>query len=602
MLMLCSIPMGVMAEAYGTGVTRAVMPIAEVETNADNVSEENRLLEVLTQVKLIIEIPEEYTEFDYNFYNRYEKETWNFDWRTEDGMKSINIQADGNGKIISYNSYVRPNNPKAPTVFKAVALENAKAFIKKLYPEIMPQLSLNTDMVGNYFGSNTYSFYFVREVNGIPYANNSVDVSVDYTDGSIRSFYINWQHDVKFDAPENIISADDALAKWKSDSAMDLKYRIFTTYEDGKITETAAKLVYLNKDSQKNILALTGEYLEENYGWAAGDKFASMDSAEMEEAPMESMTATSGAANKVQFSDSELKRMEELDGYISVNEADSKVRSFTQLAIDDSFKLASYSTGYNYQPYTDTEDRPIVWNLNYTGPVKEGDFSPLTARAAVDAVTGELVSFSTYRYYDFFDSEGNFKKPQLSMEKQAAEKLADSFLKAVQPEKYDNLALSSVNTTNNFHYDAANYGKSDSENNGAYYTAVAARYDRTHNDIQVMGNSASVTVDCVIGKITNYSVSWTEGLTFDSDKALVDEKTALDTYLESSDVELAYIHYTVYLYDEADENAEKAAASGNVARIRSKTVFSSSERAAYRNFPRKENFSDFLLTFRNFVL
>ena len=71
MLMLCSVPMGVTAEAYGTGATRAVMPIAEVETNADNVSEENRLLAVLTQVKLTIDIPEEYTEFDYNFYIRY---------------------------------------------------------------------------------------------------------------------------------------------------------------------------------------------------------------------------------------------------------------------------------------------------------------------------------------------------------------------------------------------------------------------------------------------------------------------------------------------------------------------------------------------------
>jgi len=549
--MLSAMSVNVLSEAYGTGITRAVMPIPDVQTNADGMfDEQNRLKEVLTQVKLLIDIPEEYTEFDYSLYTRYQKENWNFIWRTENNTKNINIDADGDGRITYYNKYIRPTLLKAPAVRKAQALETAYGFIEKLYPEIMNELELITENTSIYFGSNCYQFNFRRVVNDIPYDANSLSISVDHTDGEVRSFSINWTAGLEFDSPENVISASDALAKWKSDSEMELKYRIFSRYENGEYVNTIAKPVYLNKDAQKNILALTGEYLEENYGWTANDKFMAPE--ESENVTMDSMASGSlNSSSRVEFSENELKRMQELAGYIKVEDADKIVRSYTDLAIDDSFTLSSYSTGYSYQPYTDTADRPVVWNLSYTGVVREGDFSPLTARATVNAVTGELVSFSSYRYYDHFDKDGNFVKPVLKIEKEKAEKLADNFLEKVQPEKYDDLAVASVSTTNSFTYKAKDYGNDDGYNDGVYYTSLAASYNRTHNEIQVMGNSASVTVDCVEGKITNYSVSWTDNLTFESEKAEIDAETALDIYLENSDVKLEYIHYTVYLYDEA---------------------------------------------------
>ena len=557
-LMLAAAPMGVLAEAYGTGLTRTVMPISEMSPAQEDISEENRLKQVLTQVKLLIDIPEEYTEFDYSLNTRYEDEQWYFTWRTKDNMKYLSVNADGDGRITYYNNNIRPNKVKAPTILRADALAIAKAFIVKLYPDIIDQLD-ESETVGTYFGSNAYQFHFTRQVNGILYGNNYVEVSVDHTDGRVKTFSIGWEHDVEFDDPTNRVTTYMAIKKWKSDSALDLKYRIFSNYENGEYKDTVAKLVYINRDTQKNILALTGEYLEENYGWASGgsanDKLMFDATAE---APAQSESVTNSSASRVEFSENELKRMEELDNYISTEEADKIVRAYTQLAIDDSFTLSSYSNGYSYQPYTDTNDRPIVWNLVYTGTVREGDFSPLTARASVNAETGELISFSSYRYYDHFDSEGNFVKPVLAMELEEAQKLADSFLQKVQPEKYKDLSFASSRNTNSFTYVAKEYGKDDTENDGVYYTSVANSYNRTHNDIQVMGNSASVTVDCVEGKITNYSLNWTDGLTFDSEKAVVDENTALETYFDSADVELEYIHYTVYLYDEAaDEKAEK---------------------------------------------
>lgn len=549
-IILSTMSANVFAEAYGTGLTRAVLPVSEVVTNADDIiSEENRLKEVLTKVRLLIDIPEEYTEFDYNLYTRYEKENWDFNWHTEDYTKSVNVSSDGEGNITYYDSYIRPVILKAPTVYKEQALETAYEFIQKLYPEIIDELSQLTNSTDIYFGSNAYRFNFQRVVNGIEYSGNNISISVDHTDGRVRSFSINWDSTLEFDKPEGIISSYDAADKWEKDSVMELKYRIFSNYENGEYKDTSAKLVYLNRDEQQDILALTGEYLETDYGWAENDSDKTMFAPS--EDTQESVNSSASGSLKLEFSQSELDRMEELAGYIKIGEADEIVRGFEALGIDESFTLSSYSTGYSYQPYTDTAKRPVVWNLRYTGTVSEGDFNPLTAQATVNAVTGELISFSCYRYYDYFDQNGNFVKPVLKLEKQAAQDMADDFLKQAQPEKYTDLELSSATATNSFNYSAKSYGNQDTENDGVYHTALSARYNRTYNGIQVMGNTASVTVDCVSGKITNYSVSWTENLEFEAEKAEIDEKTALDIYFSNSDTALKYVHYTVYLYDQA---------------------------------------------------
>ncbi len=545
-LMLFSFNMSVFAAPLlGADIISTDFAADEVTIN-----QQERMKNVLTQIKLLIDIPEEYTEFDYNLYTRYDDESWDFTWRNEDYTKFIYINADGNGKIISYEHSQRRASFKAPVIFKADALDKAYDFIEKLYPEIMDEVKLvDSDYV--YFASNSYSFNFCRNVNGIDYTGSSISISVSNTDGRIVSFYINWDEDLSFDKPENIISSTDALAKWKVDSAMDLKYRIFTNYENGEYKDTVAKLIYINRENQKNILALTGDYLEENYTWS-DDYYDDAEDSTMKD---EMNSAMGSESSRVEFTESELKRLEELAGYISVNEADKKLRSYKKLAIDDTFKLASYSTGYNYQPYTNSDDRPIVWNLNYTGIVKEGDFSPLTAAATVDAKTGELISFYSYRYYDYFDENGNFVKPVLVLNEEGAQKLADEFLMEVQPEKHKDLTFASSHTNNTINYISNEYGREDAQNDGFYYTSVATTFNRTHNGIQVMSNGANITVDCVEGKIINYSVNWTDNLAFDSDKALIDEKEALDIYLENSKVDLRYIPYTIYIYDQPADRA-----------------------------------------------
>lgn len=557
-LMLASAPLTVGAERYGT-ITR------EVASN-ENVSEENRLKQVLTAVKSVIDIPEEYTEFDYDLYTRYGEEQWTFGWGTEDYKKTINVEADNVGNITRYVEYTRNNKSKAPTVFKEDALKTAYAFIENLYPEIIDELELYSDDVS----SNTYRFRFRRHVNGLTYDANYVNVYVDYTTGRVKQFAISWEHDAEFDTTDNIVSLEDTVEKWKSDFALDLKYQIYAEYDDdGKFEKATAKLVYLNDSTQYDILAKSGEYLEKSYGWDSAEDFVTEDAADMEFGLADSNTAASDGS--VKFSESELDSMAQLEGYISIDEADKIVRGYKQLAIDDSFTLSSYSKGNKYMAYSDNTNPLVVWNLRYTGTVTEGDFNTITARASLDAETGELLSFTAYREYEYFDKNGNFVKPVLKLDDDAAQKLADEFLEEVNPSRYNSLEFSKSTPDYTIDYVASAYGKNDSENDGLYHTALSVNYNRTQNGFTVDGNNARVTVDCVDGKITRYSVSWTEDLEFDTDKALVDFDTARDAYIDNSDKKLEYISYTVYLYDEAADDApEKDSYYGKYSDIRTR--------------------------------
>ena len=406
---LCfSMCLGVMAEAYGTGKTRTVMPISEDVPESAEQNEENRLKAVLTAVKTAVDIPEEYTEFDYDLYTRYEEETWNLMWRNEDYTKTISVNADSEGKITLYNNTIHNMPIKAPLIRRSEALETAYKFIDRVYPGITDSLK-EEEIYGTYFGSGTYQFNFVREENGITYAGDNVNISVDYTDGTVRSMYINWDPELEFASPEGVIAPNAAQKIWKNDSEMQLKYRIFNIYDaDGNIESAEGKLIYLNAESQKNINAFDGEYYVKDYSWA--DKNTSSDmifGVTNESASAAPEEAENGS---VKFNENELKKMEELASYVTIENADRNLRSYKQFAIDDTYTLSSYSTGYFYRPYTVQEDRPIVWNLVYTAPVKEGEFYTTTARATVDAQSGEVLSFSTYIEYPWFDGEGNCRR------------------------------------------------------------------------------------------------------------------------------------------------------------------------------------------------
>ncbi|MBQ9940648.1 MAG: hypothetical protein IJO74_03820 [Clostridia bacterium] len=548
------------AGANSTEPEKSVLVNDASDNGGSDGSQENSLKKVLTVIKSTIDIPGEYTEFDYNMYTRYESERWNLTWRDEQNSKSINVTCDNNGKIYTYNNNIYNNTQKAPLILKKDALDIALEFIDRVYPGVLGKIveSNQTANTVRYLGSNCYDFYFVRVENGIKYLQNYVYISVDYTDGRIVNMQIEWEPDAQFGAPENIISSDDAKEIWKKDFDVSLQYRIFQTYDEqtGEQNGATAKLVYVNNNQQIQIDAFSGEYLQEDYSWTDRN-YASEAPAETED----SVIKESVSNGSVNFSPNEIKRIEELQGYKTAPEADKIVRSYSTLAIDDTYTLASYSIDYSYMPYTSYDKHPVVWNLRYIAPVEKGNFNTITANASVNAVTGELIYFYTYIYYPYFDNEGNFTPPELKIDEKEAGKIADNFLKSVQPQKYESLAHSRTDKYNIMDYTAAEYGKDDNSKDGKYYTALNVVYDRTENGIQVINNGANITVDCVTGKITSYSSRWTDHVDFADVRAEISDTKAIENYLDNGNTQILYKLHTVYLYDNDGENSAQKTAS-----------------------------------------
>lgn len=109
------------------------------------------------------------------------------------------------------------------------ALKNAEAFLKALCPG--RTLALYEDAgsaVPIARGQDQvpyYRFRFARTVNGLPFPENSYQVSIDAADGSVYSLSYSWDEDAAFDDANGLVSMETALSAWAGTYETALAYR-----------------------------------------------------------------------------------------------------------------------------------------------------------------------------------------------------------------------------------------------------------------------------------------------------------------------------------------------------------------------------------------
>lgn len=119
------------------------------------------------------------------------------------------------GALLSGWSY-RPWCMKDGTLTRTALTAAANGFLKSWQPERAAQTALTQ-------GSDE-SFSYDRKVNGYFYHGNSVQVGMDTTDGSVDSFYLNWDDELTFRSPGTVISAAAAKAALCSAYQATLRY------------------------------------------------------------------------------------------------------------------------------------------------------------------------------------------------------------------------------------------------------------------------------------------------------------------------------------------------------------------------------------------
>ena len=151
---------------------------------------------------------------------RYGQQVNGTSWR-----RTVTLDARTGELIRVYSSAWMPEEAVERTVSRDTALTTAHAFLK--------------DQCGRQFGGTalygdndalegqrtvSHSFTFAQKVNGYFFPENSIQVGVDATDGSISLYEKQFDDAVTFDSPAGILTADQALDAWLDTYTVQLEY------------------------------------------------------------------------------------------------------------------------------------------------------------------------------------------------------------------------------------------------------------------------------------------------------------------------------------------------------------------------------------------
>ncbi len=192
------------------------------------------------------------------------------------------------GKIISYHSstknYYDTTKEQWDSVKVKYTKKQGKTTLESFIKEQVPDYFKNTEYTGSFddyviaykdtkpvYGGYSYNYQRVNE--GIAYAANNINGAVDGITGKVYSFGYNWDKNITFEAPNNIISADKAFTNYIANEGYRLIYEVY--YEnsissaknaaaaDAIYTQTpSVRLVYRTDINPEYFSPFTGKQLD----------------------------------------------------------------------------------------------------------------------------------------------------------------------------------------------------------------------------------------------------------------------------------------------------------------------------------------------------
>lgn len=523
-----------------------VMPVmAEDSVKPEYVTDgeptEKALEAAILAVKSKIRIPEEYSEFNYYYYgtNSYSGVYWNLNWRSKQDYSYIDVSLDKDLNFFSYSAYDYSRNERnIPAYLKSELLDEAKNFIKKIAPDIYP----NIDFVeANYDSiySNTYTYYFQRKEKGIIFPDNAVSVRVDATTGEIRSASVDWLRGAKIPSSSVKLTKEEATKILAENLNMKLSYKMnYYRILDSNNNDFVKKafLVYEPEHSYISIDANTGEVYLTRSEWVEME-FERDDIAKEEKAS----DAAGGASQDL--TEEEIAKIRELENLISKDKAIEIVTSNRYLHIDDN--LITYTATLNQSYASNSKEGSYVWNITLrdSRPIdynKKEDNYRAYANATVDAKTGKILSFnaSTRSHYDI--NTGNWLPVEIKYDREYGQEILEKFLSS----QVNNLFIRTKLVEQRDDYIA--YYK---EGNIPVYGGYSYQYNRFNEDVEFPYNGIYGSVDGVTGKIYYYSTNWDEDIVFESPKAAMSPQKAFEHYISKDGYNLLYEINIINQYD-----------------------------------------------------
>lgn len=436
-------------------------------------------------------------------FNAYRNNTvWDVNWSARgQTYKAINVSVDAQtGDILNFHIWNDSDLDKTfpPKVTYDNAIEIAKKYMNDLYPEKMKDVVLDEDFKKfingqPYRDRRTHEVRFYQIVNGVPFPNNSVNVSVT-GNGTVRSFGFSWNKNVNFKKKENIISLEKATTIIQDSLDVELRYQ--QNYNGNPDSKNAAKLIYAPKMQNYQYNGGLSYMIDAETGKFINEQGKALD----ETATTPSKTPLGDKASPRPVLQKELTQDA---AYKLVKEA---------LALPDDLILdnANYNEG--------SQKDQSVWSFNWHKKDNQHSYTGAT----INAKTGELLNFNNDS--DFYDR--NNKDFTVNITKDQALKTATELVKKIAYDKIDSLYVTPPQ--DNYY---------NNEKKPKFYTIYFAR---KVNGIPVQDQGVTVSISSETGEITRYNQNWLN-LEFPDPTKAIDKVKAKEIYLSNSKVKLNYM-------------------------------------------------------------
>jgi len=438
---------------------------------------------------------------------------WSLNWNnTKTNTESINVSVDSsNGEIVSVGWYTPYEQPKSriPKHTKAEALKAAEAWAAKLQGDKFKLTKVKENPSHDYYSkySDVYAFEFVRVQDGVEVAPNMMTVQLDKNTLNLRYFYMVWDNKA-LPSKAKAITLDKAKDLFKSKLGIELTYNLIY---NNPTTEPKAVLAYSLKKGNSPIDAISGELLTNMMRiYYAMDKVG----------------ATVAQAEAVKVTPQEQSALDNSSKYISKEDAVKAALKYITIDSGMTLERANLYPGYH--------NINASWNLEWKSAAdKDGSYKYLNAQ--VDAITKELNHYSTYSYNE------KIEKGAKLIEKEAAKKLAEDFLKKIQPEKF-------AKTEYRDSKDLYGYGIMP-----AYQNDYNFNFIRVENGIPCPSNSLNVSVNQYTGQVISYNANWMN-IEFPKPENVISLEKAYETLFNKVKFAMEYTyHYpTMNDYDKKE--------------------------------------------------
>ncbi len=479
-----------------------------------------------TLARQFISIPKEYTlqstrlSSDWRVSGKHMMWGLEFVKRTNGkhvGSISVNIHADS-GQLLAFSTYV--NNPGAKPSYplkvdRAAAGQVALSFIGEVAAPYKDQIALNVDygveLLPPLTGQVVHNLRYDRVVNGIPYVDNYIELSID-SEGHVVSYHIMWDDAIKFPAAESRLSAAQADAKLRAEAKPQLSYILPYNTQEKIEPFLAYTLQPIAVD------ALTGE-LKVGNAYSRYNDPGNVSSTPVTAAPL-------GEKPKAG------NRVTEAQALAAANEA-------LKLPAGAELNSSDYTENYNAPDGQSSSSWHFSWSLKKDG--KDNG----SAYASVNASTGSVQSFNKYTY-----TESSSSTPAVSLDK--ASDLAADVVKEQLPWLTHELYLVKPDPEQFKNYNPGNY----------HFTFI----HRVHG-ANVTYDQVYVGVNTQTGEITSFDASIYPAAYPEKAPAVISKDKAIDSWLTYYRTQLTYRTIQTYTWEGQPipiEKYELMVASGEI--------------------------------------